>query len=384
MKILVVGAKGFIAKNLIATLENIISGKDRSYHLSEELSVYKYSRDMGTEKLCEFCENCDFVYFLAGVNRPKRTEEFEEGNVGFLEYVLKELEYQNNRCPVLYASSIQAELDNDYGKSKKMGENLLLKYGKEKNIPVYIYRLANIFGKWTRPGYNSVVATFCYNIARDLPIKIDVPEKRLKLIYIDDVVDEFICLLDRNDREELHNPLYINRIYRVTLKELADMLYEFKASRENQKIPDVTDKSFAQRLYSVYLTYVPEEQLRYSLNMNRDERGSFTELFKTDERGQFSVNITKPGITKGEHWHHTKHEKFIVVSGKGLIQLRKIDSDVILNYHVSGKNIEVIDIPAGYTHNIINEGDRDLVTLMWANERFNKEKPDTYALKVEK
>lgn len=384
MRVLVVGANGFIAKNLIASLENIISGKDKSYHLSEKLYLYKYSRSMGEEKLREFCKDCEFVFYLAGVNRPKKIEEFTEGNVKFLEHILKELRQQHNICPVMYLSSTQAVLDNAYGESKRAGEKLLLQYGQEMEIPVYIYRLTNIFGKWSKPNYNSVVATFCHNIAREIPIRIDDPERKLRLLYIDDVIDEFIRLLSKDKYEKIKNPMYIKSVYEVTLKELADLIYEFKACRENKRIPDVREKSFAQRLYSMYLTYVPTEQLMYSLSMNQDERGSFTELFKTDERGQFSVNITKPGITKGEHWHHTKHEKFIVVSGNGLIQLRKINSDDIISFHVSGSEIEVVDIPAGYTHNIINEGNTDLVTLMWANEKFNLEKPDTYSLKVEK
>lgn len=382
MKVLVVGAKGFVAKNLIASLENIISGKDKSYHLSEKLYLYKYSRCMGEEKLQKFCEDCDFVFYLAGVNRPEKIEEFTEGNVKFLDYILKELRKKHNICPVMYLSSTQAVLDNDYGESKREGEKLLLQYGQEMEIPVYVYRLTNIFGKWSKPNYNSVVATFCHNIAREIPIRIDDLEKKVRLLYIDDVIDEFIKLLSREKYEKIKNPLYMKNIYEVTLKELVDLIYGFKACRGNKKIPDIKEKCFTQRLYSTYLTYVPTEQLKYSLPMNRDERGSFTELFQTEERGQFSVNITKPGITKGEHWHHTKHEKFIVVSGNGFIQLRKIDSEDIISFNVSGDTIEVIDIPAGYTHNIINKGNVDLVTLMWANEKFDIEKPDTYSLEV--
>lgn len=382
MKVLVIGANGFVAKNLIASLENIISGKDKSYHVSEKLYLFKYSRSMGKEKLQKFCKNCDFVYYLAGVNRPEKTEEFTEGNVKFLEYILKELRQQHNACSVMYLSSTQAVLDNDYGKSKRAGEELLFQYGQEMEVPVYIYRLTNIFGKWSKPNYNSVVATFCHNIAREIPIRIDDPEKKLRLLYIDDVIEEFIKLLNKEKHEKIKKPIYLKNVYEVTLKELADLIYDLKKCQENKRIPDIKEKCFAQRLYSTYLTYVPTEQLIYSLPMNHDERGSFTELFKTEERGQFSVNITKPGITKGEHWHHTKHEKFIVVSGTGLIQLRKIDCDDIISFHVSGNTIEVIDIPAGYTHNIINEGNMDLVTLMWANEEFDLKKPDTYSLKV--
>lgn len=381
MKVLVVGANGFIAKNLIATLDNIILGKDKSYQLRKEIFLYKYSRSMGIELLHKFCKDCNFVFYLAGVNRPKKMEEFYEGNVGFLGRILKELEFWDNKCSIMYASSTQAEMNNEYGNSKKKGEQLLMKYSKEKNIPVYIYRLPNVFGKWSKPNYNSVVATFCHNIAREFPIRIDEPNKILKLVYIDDVVSELISLL--NEKKEINNPMTIDKVYEITIKELAEMLYSFKTTRENKRIPNIKEKSFTHRLYSMYLTYTPKEQLKYPLIMNCDERGSFTELFKTEEKGQFSINITKPGITKGEHWHHTKHEKFIVVNGEGLIRLRKIDSDEIINFHVSGKELEVVDIPAGYTHNIINEGDDDLVTLMWANEEFSQEKPDTYYLKVE-
>ena len=384
MKVLIVGATGFIAKNLIASLENIISGKDTTHNISEDIILYKYSRDMEREKLQKYCEDCNFVFYLAGVNRPESLEEYMEGNAEFLDYILKELCNQGNACPIMYVSSIQAIQDNPYGESKRAGEEILQKYEQETGRTVYIYRLTNIFGKWCRPDYNSVVATFCYRIARDKPIRIDDANKQIQLVYIDDVVKECIELLKKDWRQKIDNPLCISDTYQVTVQEIADLIYEFKKSREKKNISDMRKGSFSQRLYSTYLTYLPNEQLRYKVDMNRDERGSFTELFKTEDQGQISVNITKPGITKGEHWHHTKNEKFIVVSGKGWIRLRQIHCHDILDFHVSGEEIEIIEIPPGYTHSIINEGNTDLVTVMWANENFCKERPDTYFLKVEK
>lgn len=383
MKVLVIGSQGFIARNLIVTLENIIAGKDKSYPLPEPLSLCKYSRDMGGETLKESCKSCDFVFYLAGTNRPENAEEYWNGNVGLLEIVLNELRNQNNPCPVMYASSVQADLDNEYGKSKRAGEKLLVNYSRETGKMVYIYRLPNVFGKWSKPNYNSVIATFCYNIARDLPIQINDPEKRLSLVYIDDVVQELVGLLWSAQCEEGNPFRLIRQVYEVSLQEIVDLLQEFKNSRICGRIPSMEAGSFSQRLYSTYLTFLPEEAMKYSCVMNQDKRGSFTELFQTKERGQFSVNITKPGITKGEHWHHTKNEKFIVVSGTGLIQLRKIESNRILNFYVSGEEIEIIDIPAGYTHNIINIGKDNLVTIIWASENFHSEKPDTFFLKVE-
>lgn len=364
MKILVVGAHGFIAQNLISTLENIIYGYDKYYTFKEKLEIYKYSRNMGQEKLFDFCKDCDFVFYLAGVNRPQRLEEYMEGNVDFLKYILELLEKQKNKSPVMYASSIQACLDNGYGRSKKKAEKLLQRYGEKNGIPVYIYRLSNVFGKWCKPNYNSVIATFCYNIVRELPIKVDEEEKKIKLIYIDDVVDECIQLLKRNGNEYIKNPIFIDNVYEVTLKEIADLLYEFRKTRIDKRISNMNENSFAKKLYSTYLTYLPKEKLKYSVDMNKDIRGSFTELFKTDDRGQFSVNIIKPGIIKGEHWHHTKTEKFVVVSGKGVVRIREINSKDIIDYHVSGEKIEIIDIPPGCTHNIINEGTDDLVVVM--------------------
>lgn len=383
MKVLIVGASGFLAKNIISSLENIISGKDRTHNISKNILLYKYSRSMGREKLKKYCRDCDFVFYLAGVNRPERVEEYRQGNAEFLDYILQELCSQDNACPVMYVSSIQAVLDNAYGESKREGEELLKRYEHETGKAVYIYRFTNIFGKWCRPDYNSVVATFCYHIARNEPITIKDADKRISLIYIDDVVDECIELLKIGREEKAERPLEINHIYQVTVKEIANLIYEFKKCREEKRIPDMQEGSFSQRLYSTYLTYLPKEQLRYEAEMNHDERGSFTELFRTKDRGQISVNITKPGITKGEHWHHSKNEKFIVVSGEGWIRLRQVHDTDILDFHVSGEKLEIIEIPSGYTHSIINEGDTDLVTVMWANEVFRKEKPDTYFLKIE-
>lgn len=383
MKVLITGARGFLARNLIVSLENIISGKDRCHCLGEQLELYQYSHHMGTGTLKKYCQDCDFVFYLAGVNRPMEPREYMEGNAGLLEFMLEELVRQKNPCPVMYASSTQAVLDNEYGKSKRAAEELLLQYSQEMDVPVYIYRLSNVFGKWCRPNYNSVVATFCYNVARNLPIRVDAPEKTLQLVYIDDVVEEMTGLLCTKKKGTFANPLSIKQVYKVTLKEIADLVYEFKQAREGLYVPFMEKGSFSQRLYSTYLTYLPEDQLKYPVAMKQDERGSFTELFRTKERGQFSVNVIKPGIKKGEHWHHTKNEKFIVVSGRGWIRLRRLDSDTIWDFHVSGDKLEVIDIPSGYTHNIINEGDCDLVTVMWANECFDEKRPDTYYLKVE-
>lgn len=383
MKVLVTGAKGFIAKNLIAALENVIAGKDNTYHLEETISLYQYSRDMGKECLQEYCKSCDFVFHLAGVNRPVNPEDYRKGNAGFLKELIGELETWKNPCPIMYASSIQAEFDNEYGKSKKAGEELLLQYSRQNEVPVYIYRLSHVFGKWSQPNYNSVIATFCYNRARDLPVHIDEPEKRISFIYIDDVVRELILLLKEKPCKIADNPRLIENSYEISLQQMADLIEEFKESRENQRIPNMEPGSFSQKLYSTYLTFLPEEKLKYSFVMNQDERGSFTELFRTKERGQFSVNITRPGITKGEHWHHTKSEKFIVINGNGWIRLRRVDSDQILNFYVSGEKIEAIEIPAGYTHNIINTGQTDLITIMWASENFDERTPDTFSLKVE-
>lgn len=382
MKILVTGAKGFIGKNLIATLNNVRTGKDRTFGISEDLTVYEYDVDSDEELLDVYCQECDFVFHLAGVNRPKEHKEFMEGNFGFTSVLLEKLKKYGNQCPVMISSSIQAELDNAYGVSKKAGEDLIFSYGKENGVKVYVYRFPNIFGKWCRPNYNSAVATFCHNIAHDLPIHVNDPSVVMNLVYIDDVVEELIDALKNSPNMDERGYCHVPVIHTITLGEIVELLYSFKNSRGELNVPDMTEGSFSKKLYAAYLSYLPTDQFSYPLKMNVDERGSFTEILRTCDRGQFSVNISKPGITKGEHWHHTKNEKFLVVSGKGLIQFRKVDSDEIIEYHVSGDKLEVVDIPTGYTHNIINEGDADLVTFMWCSECFNPEKPDTYFLKV--
>lgn len=382
MKILVTGAKGFIGKNLIATLNNIRMGKDKSFGLSEDITIYEYDIDSDEALLDIYCSDCDFVFNLAGINRPKEQSEFMEGNFGFASTLLDTLKKHENNCPVMISSSIQAELDNPYGQSKKAGEDLIFAYGKEVGAKVYVYRFPNVFGKWCRPNYNSAVATFCNNIAHDFPIQVNDPSVVMNLVYIDDVVTELIHALTGQANINAAGYCEVPIVHTITLGEIVDLIYSFKNSREDRSVPDMTEGGFVKKLYATYLSYLPTDQFSYPLKMNVDERGSFTEILRTSDRGQFSVNISKPGITKGEHWHHTKNEKFVVVSGKGLIQFRKIDSDEVIEYHVSGDKIEVVDIPTGYTHNIINEGDTDLVTFMWCNECFNPEKPDTYYLKV--
>jgi len=369
MKILVTGAKGFVGKNLIAELRN------RGYK-----DIFEYSRDTDKSLLDKYTKECEFVFHLAGVNRPKDGKEFMEGNFGFTSELLNLLKIHNNKAPVLITSSIQAVKDNLYGKSKKAAEDLLFSYGEETGAKVFIYRLINLFGKWSRPNYNSVVATFCYNIARNLDIKINDPEVELELCYIDDVVSEFIRAMEGNptfDGKYCAVPV----THKIKLGKLAELIQSFKESRNDLIIPNMSDP-LTKKLYSTYLSYLPENKFSYPLKMNVDNRGSFTEFIRTPERGQVSVNISKPGITKGNHWHHTKNEKFLVVSGEGLIRFRKIDSDEIIEYRVSGRKLEVVDIPIGYTHSIVNIGDTDLVTIMWANECFDPENPDTYYLEV--
>lgn len=391
MNILVTGAKGFIGKNLIETLYNIRDGKDKSFSLETDLTIYEYDVDTDPALLDLYCKNADFVFHLAGVNRPTDTKEFMEGNFGFTSILLNSLKKHENRCPIMISSSIQAALNNPYGESKKAGEDLMFAYGKETGAKVYVYRFPNVFGKWCRPNYNSAVATFCYNIAHDLPIQVNDSSVNMTLVYIDDVVTELISVLKGCAKNmDSQGYCHVSVEHKITLGEIVELLYSFKQSRETKEVPDMTEGGFTKKLYATYLSYLPEESFSYPLKMNVDERGSFTEILRTKDRGQFSVNISKPGITKGEHWHHTKNEKFVVVSGKGLIQFRRVGIDPktggqypVIDYHVSGDKIEVVDIPTGYTHNIINEGDTDLVTFMWCNECFDPEKPDTYFLKVE-
>lgn len=369
MKILVTGANGFVGRNFIAELNN------RGYK-----DIYKFDIDTDKILLDEFARNCEFVFHLAGVNRPNDEKEFMEGNFGFTSELLELLKKHNNKSPILITSSIQAERDNPYGNSKRAGEELLFNYSRETGAKTLVYRLPNLFGKWSKPNYNTVVATYCHNIARGLDIQINNAEAELTLCYIDDVLDEFIRALEGN---ETRNGDYccVPVTHNIKLGDLADRIRSFKENRKDLSIPNMED-SLTKKLYSTFLSFLPEDEFSYDLKMNCDNRGSFTEFIRTPERGQVSVNVAKSGITKGNHWHHTKNEKFLVVSGTGLIRFRNIGSDEIIEYKVSGEKLQVVDIPTGYTHSIVNIGDTDMVTVMWANEAFNPEKPDTYFLEV--
>ncbi len=336
--------------------------------------------DTAPELLDEYTKDCDFVFHLAGVNRPKNPEEFMEGNFGFTSKLLDLLKRHGNKAPVIITSSIQAELDNPYGQSKKAGEEVVFSYGMEQGVPVYVYRLPNVFGKWCRPNYNSVVATFCYNIAYDLPIVVNDPTVQMQLVYIDDVVAELLRAM-KGEPNRKGRFCYVEPVHQSALGHIADLIYSFRVGRGTLSIPDMGD-AFTKKLYAAYLSYLPEDQFCYPLKMNVDQRGSFTEIFRTPERGQVSVNISRPGITKGNHWHHSKNEKFVVVSGKGVIRFRKVGEEKVLEYFVDSGNIKVVDIPTGYTHHIENLGDTDLITIMWASECFDPNKPDTYYLEV--
>lgn len=365
MKILVTGAKGFVGKNLATELKN------RGYN-----DIFEFSRESDPSLLEKYTKECDFVFHLAGVNRPKDENEFMEGNFEFTSQLLGLLKKNGNKAPVLITSSIQAEKDNSYGRSKKIGEDLLFNYSKEANVNVYVYRLPNLFGKWSKPNYNTVVATFCHNIARDLDIQVNNPDAELTLCYIDDVIVEFLKALEGNPTKQ-NDYCVVPVTHQIKLGELANLIKSFKESRANLSIPNM-EEGLTKKLYSTYLSFLPENDFSYDLKMNCDQRGSFTEFIRTPDRGQVSINVSKPGITKGNHWHHTKNEKFLVVSGEGLIRFRKINSNEVVEYKVSGGKLQVIDIPIGYTHSIINVGETDLVTVMWANECYNPEKPDTY------
>ena len=399
MKVLVTGAKGFVGKNLCAQLNNIKEGKARNYPVQID-EVFEYDLDSTPEELDRYCREADFVFNLAGVNRPKEASEFMEGNFGFASTLLDTLKKHNNTCPVMLSSSIQATLagrfgTSEYGKSKKAGEELFFDYAKETGSRVLVYRFPNLFGKWCRPNYNSAVATFCNNIANDLPIQVNDPTVKLELLYIDDLVEEMIGALQGNEHhcefsgvetilKEDGRYCAVPVTHKVTLGQIVEMLNRFKEMPRTLGVPNLVPGSFEKKLYSTYLSYFPKEKMCYDLKMNCDNRGSFTEIIRTANAGQFSVNISKPGITKGEHWHHTKNEKFVVVSGHGLIQLRKIGSDEVLNFEVSGDRIQVVEMIPGYTHNIINLSDTDdLVTFMWCNEPFDPTHPDTFFEKVD-
>ena len=399
MNILITGAAGFVGKNLTEALKAIRDGKDRRFPELTIGELYLYDLDSPESLLEEACGHADFVFNLAGVNRPQNTEEFMQGNFGFASKLLECLKKHGNICPVMLSSSIQATLigryDSEYGRSKKAGEELFFSYGEETGAQVLVYRFPNLFGKWCRPNYNSAVATFCHNYAHDLPITVSDPAVQLELLYIDDLIDEMIAALQgkahRCEFEGIDTVLRDNGRYcaapvthKVTLGQIVALLDAFKAQPQTLMMPEIPDNSFAKKLYSTYLSYLPKEKASFPLKMNCDARGSFTELLRTEKCGQFSVNISKPGITKGQHWHHTKWEFFIVVAGRGLIQQRKIGSDEVLNFEVSGDKIEAVHMLPGYTHNIINLSDReDLVTLMWANECFNPNRPDTFFEVVE-
>lgn len=376
MKILITGAQGFMGKNLIATLEAIRDGKDKSHGLTTDLTILSFDLDTDPDLLDGYCKEADFVCHLAGVNRPKETSEFMEGNFGFTSTLLELLKKHNNKAPVLITSSTQAALDNPYGQSKKAGEELMFSYGKETNAPVYVYRLPNAFGKWSRPNYNSAIATFCHNIARGLPITVNDRAIQLNLVYIDDIVTEIIRAI-KGEPTRVNGFCEVQPVHQATLGEISDWLHGFAESRKNLQVPQL-DNPVVKKLYSTYLSFLPEDAFAYPLTTHSDHRGSFTEVLRTQDRGQVSINISKPGITKGNHWHHTKNEKFLVVSGKGIIRFRKIGDKEVIEYPVSGEELRVVDIPTGYTHNIENLGETDMVTLMWANESFDPSKPDTY------
>lgn len=382
MRILITGANGFVGKNLTETLKNIRDGKDRTQTELQVDEIYLYDIDSTAEELDNYCKRADFVFNLAGVNRPQNPEEFMQGNFGFASTLLDTLKKHKNTCPIMLSSSIQATLegryDNDYGKSKKAGEELFFSYAKETGANVFIYRFPNLFGKWCKPNYNSVIATWCYNVANNLEITINDPSAQLELLYIDDLIDQMLLCLKGNPTKS--GDFCVCPItHKVTLGEIADLLSCFSAQPKSLVMSEIPFGSFAKKLYSTYLSYLPREKVKFPLKMNVNNFGSFTELLKTANCGQFSVNISKPGVTKGQHWHHTKWEFFIVVSGEGLIEQRKIGTDEVLRFTVSGKNIEAVHMLPGYTHNIINLSEtQDLITLMWANELFDPAKPDTF------
>lgn len=395
MKILVTGAKGFVGRNLVAQLKNIQEGKAKCYGDLTVSAVYEYDIDSTPEELDAYCQECDFVFNLAGVNRPQNQEEFMQGNFGFASTLLDTLKKYSNKAPVMLSSSAQASLtgrfgNSEYGRSKKAGEDLFFQYGEENGVKVLVYRFPNLYGKWCRPNYNSAVATFCHNIANGLPITVNDPSVELELLYIDDLMEEMIAGLQGREHHCEFEGLEVIPItegrycycpitHKVTLGEIVELLHQFEEMPRTLMIPEIPADSFAKRLYSTFLSYLPKEKVSFPLKMNVDDRGSFTELIHTLNCGQISINISKPGITKGQHWHHTKWEQFIVVSGHGVIQMRKEGSDEVLEYEVSGDKIQSVIMLPGYTHNIINLSDtEDLVTIMYCNEIFNPNRPDTF------
>lgn len=400
MKILVTGAKGFVGQNLVANLKNVQQGKNRTRPALHIDDIYEYDLQSTPQELDAYCAKADFVFNLAGVNRPKEQSEFMQGNFGFASTLLATLKKHGNTCPVMLSSSIQATLigrygESDYGKSKLAGEELFFAYAKETGAQVLVYRFPNLFGKWCRPNYNSAVATFCNNIANDLPIQVNDASVELELLYIDDLIEEMLDALEGKAHRCNYDGLvaqpaadgrycYAPTTHKVTLGEIVELLDLFKKQPQTLLMPEIPYNSFAKKLYSTYLSYLPAEKTIFDLKMNKDERGSFTELLKTLNCGQFSVNISKPGITKGEHWHNSKWEFFIVVAGHGLIQERRIGTDEIREYEVSGEKIQAVQMLPGFTHNIINLSQTEnLVTVMWANEQFDAQHPDTFGEKVE-
>ncbi len=366
--VLITGANGFIGKNLIATLNN-------------NVEILKYGVNNTLEELKEFAQKADFVFHLAGINRPVDVSEFEKGNKGFTELLLDILKDNPRKTPVLMTSSIQAELNSPYGQSKKSAESLVFEYGKQTGAVVYIYRLPNVFGKWCRPNYNSVVATWCYNVSHGLPIQINNPETELNLVYVDDVIQEFINALNGSESRTENGFCFVPRTFLVTLNQIADNLNAFKESRETLILPSL-EGDFERFLYATYLSYLPEKEFGYELEMKHDQRGWLAEFIKSKSMGQIFISRTKPGITRGNHWHHTKVEKFLVIEGEAVIKFRQIIGKDVIDYRVTGNKLEVLDIPTGYTHSITNVGNTDVITLFWADEIFNQEKPDTYYLEV--
>lgn len=392
MNILVTGAKGFVGKNFCLALNQIKNGNDKTHEslIRKIDEIFEYDRDNSQDDLEKYCKDADFVFNFAGVNRPKDNKEFLEGNFGFASNLLDTLKKYNNKSPIMLSSSTQASLegrfkDSEYGKSKLAGENLFFRYGKENNVKTFVYRFPNLFGKWCRSNYNSAIATFCNNIANDKPIQVNDRNTELELLYIDDLVEEMLNILSNAEKYDITKILTVTKTYKRTLGEIVDKIYEYDNQAKTLNMPEIPIDSFEEKLYATYLSYLPKEKVKVTLKMNENDKGSFTELMRTFTHGQFSVNISKPGIKKGEHFHNTKWEYFIVVSGKALIQERKIGFDdngdkyPIWEFEVSSDKIEAVHMLPGYTHNIINLSDtEDLVTVMWISERFEKEKPDTY------